>query len=126
MPVNKRHAPFCVLDLTAGWVVPNGYPSGITQKVISGALDEENRRGSRTRLLKVEAGVSTSRPFEHEYWEELYVLSGEMTVGVNAQGQGGARFPPNTYACHPPHTPHGPFKSETGCILLEIHYFDPA
>ena len=30
---------------------------------------------------------------------------------------------PHTYACRPPHTPHGPFKSETGCILFELHYY---
>jgi hypothetical protein len=49
------------------------------------------------------------------------------------QWQGGEPFPPNTYACRPPNTYacrppgayHGPFKSEQGCMLLEIHYYDP-
>ena len=54
------------------------------------------------------------------------MLSGEFIVGNDASGQGGERFPPNTYACRPPLAVHGPFRSETGCLLLEIHYFDPA
>jgi len=31
----------------------------------------------------------------------------------------------NTYACRPPGAHHGPFKSINGCMLLEMHYFDP-
>jgi hypothetical protein len=54
------------------------------------------------------------------------VLSGEFIVGNDENGQGGQKFPPNTYACRPPLVVHGPFRSETGCMLYEIHYFDPA
>ncbi len=77
MPVNKQHDEFYTLDMTTGWEVPTGYPQGIKQKIISGALDEENRRGSRTRLLRFDAGTYTTKPFEHEYWEEVYLVSGE-------------------------------------------------
>ncbi len=35
-------------------------------------------------------------------------------------------YHPFTYACRPPGAVHGPFRSERGCILLEIHYYDPA
>ncbi len=41
-------------------------------------------------------------------------------------GQGGESFKSFTYACRPPGVYHGPFKSESGCILFEVHYFDPA
>ncbi|MDB5573880.1 MAG: hypothetical protein JWR79_1037, partial [Tardiphaga sp.] len=41
-------------------------------------------------------------------------------------GKGGEAFKPNTYACRPPGAFHGPFKSEGGCLMMEIHYFDPA
>ena len=61
----------------------------------------------------------------HEYWEEVYLLSGDLTVGNDAEGAGGEAFEPNTYACRPPGAAHGPFKSERGCVLLEIHYYDP-
>nr|WP_249812343.1 cupin [Bradyrhizobium sp. 151] len=110
----------------SGWETPPNYPSGIKQKVLSGALDEPNRRGSRTRLLKFDPGTFTTVPFVHEYWEEVFLVSGDLTVGADQQGMGGQGFAPFTYACRPPGAFHGPFKSKGGCLLLEIHYFDPA
>ena len=125
MPVNKEHKEFHVLDMATGWETPSGYPSGIQQKILSGALDENAHRGSRTRLLRFEPGVYTTEPFVHDYWEEVYLVSGDLTVGNDKNGEGGTPFPPNTYACRPPGAYHGPFKSNGGCMLMEIHYFDP-
>lgn len=126
MAVQKSHDEFYTLDMQLGWETPPGYPSGIKQKILSGALDEPNRRGSRTRLLKFDPGTFTTDPFVHEYWEEVFLIKGDLTVGNDKQGKGGQAFAPFTYACRPPGAFHGPFKSETGCLLLEIHYFDPA
>jgi hypothetical protein len=125
MAVNKRHHEFHTLDMKAGWETPAGYPSGIAQKILAGELDETRKRGSRTRLLRFAAGVFTTAPFVHEYWEEVYLISGDLTVGNDAQGKGGTPFAANTYAVRPPGAAHGPFKSERGCLLLEIHYYDP-
>lgn len=125
MPVNKGHDEFHAVHLDVGWETPPGYPEGIQQKILAGALDEEARRGTRTRLLRFAPGVFTTAPFVHEYWEEVYLMSGDLTVGNDAQGNGGDSFAPHTYACRPPGAPHGPFKSKEGCLLLEIHYFDP-
>jgi len=125
MPVNKQHDEFHELDLESGWATPSGYPEGIEQKILSGALDEQSQRGTRTRLLRFAPGVFTTAPFVHEYWEEVYLVSGDLTVGNDAEGNGGKSFSPHTYACRPPGAPHGPFKSKGGCLLLEIHYFDP-
>jgi hypothetical protein len=126
MSVNKAHTEFHALDMASGWETPPGYPAGIQQKILSGALDEKNKRGTRTRLLRFAPGVYTTAPFVHEYWEEVFQLSGDLIVGNDANGRGGETFAPNTYACRPPGVDHGPFKSEKGCMLLEIHYFDPA
>ena len=115
----KEHLEFFAVDLSTGWEVPPGYPSGLKHKILAGHLDEENRRGSRTRLLRFDPGAFTTEPFIHEYWEEVFQLSGTLTVG-------GQTFGPMTYACRPPHVWHGPFSSEAGCLLLEIHYYDPA
>ena len=112
------------LDLEDGWEVPPGYPDGIEQKILSGSLNEINRTGSRTRLLRFKPGIYTTAPFNHEYWEEVYLVSGDLIVGNDENGQGGEMFAANTYACRPPGTDHGPFKSCNGCLLLEIHYFD--
>ena len=125
MGVNKEHKEFHALDMTEGWHVPPGYPDGIEQKILSGALDEDGRHGSRTRLLRFAPGVFTTEPFVHDYWEEVYLVSGDLTVGNDANGEGGEAFDPNTYACRPPGAYHGPFKSERGCVLLEMHYYDP-
>ena len=126
MPVTKAHKEFFAVDMEEGWSVPPGYPEGIQQKVLAGELDEENQRGSRSRLLRFEPGVYTTVPFVHDHWEEVFLVSGDLTVGNDAEGNGGEAFAPNTYACRPPGAPHGPFKSEGGCILFEIHYYDPA
>src|SRR5499427_7724829 len=98
MAVNKLHDEFHALDMTSGWEVPPGYPSGIQQKILAGALDESGKRGSRTRLLRFEPGVYTTAPFVHDYWEEVFLVQGDLTVGNDANGKGGKSFPAWTYA----------------------------
>jgi hypothetical protein len=116
MTNTKLHQEFFRLE-------PAGYPAGIKQKIIAGSLDEPKRTGNRTRLLRFDPGAYTTAPFVHEYWEEVFLLSGDLIVGNDANGQGGERFEGYTYAVRPPGVYHGPFKSETGCLLLETHYF---
>ncbi len=124
MPVHKDHREFYKIDDKSGWQSIPGYPDGIKEKILSGSLDEKNRGGSRTRLLRFQPGIHTTAPFVHEYWEEVYLLEGDLTVGNDAKGNGGENFTKGTYACRPPGKAHGPFKSNGGCTLLEIHYFD--
>ncbi len=126
MAIDKEHSEFHALDMAAGWHTLPGYPPGIEQKILAGNIDEENKSGGRTRLLRIKAGTYTTAPFRHDYWEEVYLLSGDLTVGSDAAGNGGESFKPPTYACRPPGVDHGPFKSEGGCVMFEIHYYDPA
>jgi hypothetical protein len=121
--VNKPHLEFAGVDLASGFTVPPGYPSGFKEKILAGSLDEQHRKGSRTRLLRIEPGTYSTAPFIHEYWEEVYLLSGDLIVGNDDKGRGGEKFTGPTYACRPPGVYHGPFKSEGGCLMLEIHYF---
>ena len=122
--IQKEHKEFYRVDLDSDWETPPGYPEGIQQQILAGALDEAGKRGSRTRHLRFAPGVYTVAPFVHDYWEEVYLVSGDLIVGNDANGEGGESFGPNTYACRPPGTPHGPFKSVNGCLLLEVHYYD--
>lgn len=122
--IPKPHLEFHTLDMETGWETPEGYPDGIEQKILAGSLDEEAGAGHRTRLLRFGPGVYTTAPFRHTYWEEVYQLSGDLTVGNDQRGEGGETFGPGTYACRPPGVDHGPFKSVTGCLLLEVHYYD--
>lgn len=124
MAINKEHKEFFSVDMSEGWETPTGYPDGMHQKILSGALDEKAKTGTRTRLLRFQPGVFTTSQFVHDYWEEVYQVSGDLTVGNDEHGNGGQSFAPNTYACRPPGAFHGPFKSENGCLLLEIHYYD--
>jgi hypothetical protein len=123
MSVPKPHKEFHKIDTSSGWQSIPGYPAGIQEKILAGSLDEANRGGSRTRLLRFQPGIHTTAPFVHEYWEEVYLLEGDLTVGNDAEGRGGESFAAGTYACRPPGAVHGPFKSERGCLLLEIHYY---
>jgi len=121
----KLHSEFARVDMTEGWELPSGYAadSGVAQKILSGRLDEDARCGFRTRLLRFPPGFHTTEPFVHEYWEEVFLVSGDLWVGNDAAGKGGVEYSPYTYACRPPGTPHGPFKSVRGCLLLELHYY---
>ncbi len=114
--MGKPHLEFVQVEMDRGWEVPPGYPKGIEQKILASDLDEAKKTGSRTRLLRFAPGVFTTLPFEHDFFEEVFVVNGVLLVE-------GKPCPPFTYACRPPHTPHGPFKSETGCLLFELHYY---
>ncbi|EMN1926938.1 cupin [Burkholderia ambifaria] len=128
MAINKLHDEFHTLDMQRDWRLPEGYDpaSGAQELILSGALDTERKRGSRTRLLRLPAGLHTKKPFVHDYWEEVFLVEGDLTVGNDEHGNGGTPFNGYTYAVRPPGAWHGPFKSNAGCVLLEIHYYDPA
>lgn len=119
----KLHDEFKTVDMELGWETPPGYPSGIQQKILSGSLDEQRNSGNRSRLLRFAPGVYTIKPFVHDYWEEVFLVSGDLIVGNDEKGEGGESFRPFTYACRPPGVHHGPFKSIGGCVLFEIHYY---
>ena len=120
----KPHLEFVKVDLGSGWERPEGYPVGFWQKILATDIDEARKKGSRTRLLKIDPGAFSTEPFVHDHWEEVYLMSGDLIVGNDAQGNGGETFVAPTYACRPPGVYHGPFKSERGCTLFEMHYYD--
>jgi hypothetical protein len=109
--------------MTQGWETPAGYKDGFSQRILASDLDEVNKRGSRSRLLRIEPGVFSEKPFVHDHWEEVYLAEGDLIVGNDAHGNGGVQFHAPTYACRPPGVYHGPFKSENGCLLFELHYY---
>tara|TARA_B100000315_G_scaffold192968_1_gene183427 strand:+ start:8028 stop:8417 length:390 start_codon:yes stop_codon:yes gene_type:complete len=123
MGKGKPHLEFAPLDMADGWEVPPGYPEGMEQKVLTSDLDEVGKTGSRSRFLRIKSGVYSTEPFVHEHWEEVYLCEGDMIVGNDENGEGGEKFQAPTYACRPPGVYHGPFKSEGGCIMFELHYF---
>ena len=119
----KPPVPFHLLDLESGWAqVPGGAP-GVEQKMLSGALDEAAKVGVRTRLIRFRPGTVAPTVFMHDYWEEVYRLSGRLVTGCKAQGNGGESFEGPAFACRPPGTEHGPFAAPEGCVFFEIQYY---
>jgi hypothetical protein len=125
MSAPKPHLEFAPVDMSTGWATPPGYEPGFKQKVLASDLDEINKRGSRTRLLRIDPGSFSKAPFVHDHWEEVYLLEGDLIVGNDEHGNGGEQFVAPTYACRHPGVYHGPFKSQKGCVLFELHFYQP-
>lgn len=124
MAEKREHKEFYQVEMSGGWESPPGYPAGIQQKILTGGLDAGNKRGRLTRMLRFLPGARSTEPFVHDFWEEVFLLSGELIVGADADGKGGKVFRQYTHCCRPPGIPHGPFRSETGCLLVETHYYE--
>lgn len=121
----KPHLEFLRLDPDKDWVTPPGYPSSFKHKILTSDIDEEKKVGSRSRLMRLDPGAYSKAPFVHNHWEEVYLIEGDLIVGNDENGEGGEQFFAPTYACRPPGAYHGPFKSENGCVMFEMHYYDP-
>lgn len=119
----KPAVDFHELTDGAGWEPVPGGADGVEQKMLSGALDEDAKTGVRTRLIRFQPGTIAPNVFLHDYWEEVYLISGTLVNGCDATGTGGTEFAAPSYACRPPGTPHGPFTSAQGCIFFEIQYY---
>lgn len=116
MTDRPTHLEFHGVDMAGGWVRPEGFPAGVGEKVLVDTMDETRRIGRRTRLLRFAPGAATAAPITHDCWEEVYLVSGDFALG-------GEAFSAPAYACRPPGVAHGPFRSETGCLLFEVHYY---
>ncbi len=117
-PVEFHH-----LDVSKGWEPAPGAAPGVEQKMLSGLLDDDKGVGVRTRLIRFQPGAVVPNQFVHPYWEEVYLIKGELMTGNDADGNGGETFVAPCYACRPPGTYHGPFASPKGCVFFEIQYY---
>lgn len=106
-PTLEFHAP-------GGDWIPTGI-DGQSEQIL--AADPE--AGIHTRLLKFAPGADTSPAgtIAHDFWEEIYILSGEIT-----DTRLGQTFSVGHYACRPPGMEHGPWRSDTGAVLFEVRY----
>ncbi|MFT3972086.1 MAG: cupin domain-containing protein [Amaricoccus sp.] len=102
------------------WNPLPGFP-GIESLTLADNLDEAKKVGHRTRLVRFAPGVETTKPLIHDYHEEAMLLSGDLSGIREAERFG--RFTEEAYVHRPPGTPHGPIRSEGGCVLLEVQYY---
>ena len=59
---DKGHQEFHGVDMKQGFHNVPGYPWGFSEKILAGSLDEKNKVGNRTRILKIEAGAFSTVP----------------------------------------------------------------
>ena len=118
----KRHREFFDALDESGWQPVAGY-DGVEQKVLSGAFDHDRRSGAVTRLSRWTAGAYVADAVSHDWCEEVFLISGDLSIGSPGNVQ--QKLPAGTYAVRPPGVPHGPFFSEAGCLMIEFLYYPP-
>lgn len=83
------------------------------------SIDAET--GEYTRLTRFHPGADTT-PFgskSHPYPEEIFIVSGRIyDHAFNIW------LEPGHYASRPPGETHGPFKTDSGCVVLEVSFPD--
>jgi hypothetical protein len=75
--------------------------------------------GVASRILSFEPGTDTTPNGvqRHDFWEEVYIIEGSFTDLTL-----GETFTAGMYACRPPGMPHGPWRSDEGCLTFEVRY----
>lgn len=81
------------------------------------AIDEET--GDYTRLTRFLPGADTSAfgSKSHDYPEEVFIIEGSLYDAAFDR-----TLCKGDYASRPPGEEHGPFRTEQGCLVLEISY----
>ncbi len=82
-------------------------------------LSVDETTGEYTRLTRFLPGADTA-PFggkTHRYPEEVFIVSGRLfDKSFNRW------LEPGDYASRPPGELHGPFKTDVGCVVLEVSF----
>lgn len=82
-------------------------------------LSMDPQSGEYTRLTRFLPGADTT-PFggkTHPYPEEVFVVSGRLfdqAFGIWLEA--------GCYASRPPGEVHGPFRTDAGCVVLEVSF----
>ncbi|HEY9648080.1 MAG TPA: cupin domain-containing protein [Chroococcidiopsis sp.] len=82
-------------------------------------LSIDHETGEYTRLTRFHAGADTT-PFgakSHPYPEEIFIVSGRLYDQAFDQW-----LETGHYASRPPHEVHGPFRTDVGCLVLEVSF----
>ncbi|AZF12329.1 MULTISPECIES: DUF4437 domain-containing protein [unclassified Pseudomonas] len=95
---------------------------GITLTVFKDTLDPINKTGIRTRLVRFHPGGGTREIYTHDYHEEVYLIEGDQTESAS-KDRPEKTYRDGGYFFRAAHTEHGPFHSEDGCLLFEVHYY---
>lgn len=82
-------------------------------------LSVDAETGEYTRLTRFVPGADTSAfgAKTHTYPEEVFIVSGRLY-----DESFGRWLTAGDYASRPPGERHGPFRTDTGCIVLELSF----
>ncbi len=109
----RKELEYFDADVHAQWTPDPGLGHlGVVEKILS--IDEH---GNKTRLLKWPVCTTPGSTLVHTFWEETYILEGSLYDHLNEK-----HYLKGYYACRPPGMKHGPFTTETGALLIEMHY----
>lgn len=102
-------------DQRTRWTAVKGL-EGIAEEV---TLSIDPLTGEYTRLTRFFAGADTSRfgGKTHPYPEEVFIVSGRLYDRAF-----GRWLEVGYYASRPPGELHGPFKTDEGCVVLEVSF----
>ncbi|MGZ3143588.1 cupin domain-containing protein [Lentzea chajnantorensis] len=104
--MRTQHEFFPVADLPWHRAEP-----GVTERVLS----HDPATPTLTRLARWQPGLETSGVIRHDYHEEVYLLEGDLTDLTL-----GETFTAGHFASRRPGMPHGPYRTDGGCLMLEI------
>lgn len=107
------------------WHTPDGYPASITQLILVDTLDAAARTGMRALIMRFEAGARTNGAIVHDEAEDVFVFSGDLIV-CGTDGDPSVTYTAPVFACRPGGVRHGPFASQTGCLMYVRFSFDVA
>lgn len=97
------------------WTPVNGM-EGIAEEL---TLSIDSSTGEYTRLTRFLPGADTSSfsGKTHAYPEEVFIVSGRLYDHAF-----GRWLETGDYASRPPGELHGPFKTDVGCVVLEVSF----
>ena len=92
---------------------------GLEGRVEELTLSMDDETGEYTRLTRFMPGADTSEfgGKHHAYPEEVFIVSGRLYDQAFEMW-----LEPGHYASRPPGEVHGPFHTETGCLVLEVSF----
>lgn len=126
MVINKFYDEFYMLDMQCDWWLLEGYDLvfGVQELILFGVFDIECKCGSCMCLLCLLVGLYIQKLFVYDYWEEVFLVEGDLIVGNDEYGNGGMLFEGYMYVVCLFGVWYGLFKLNGGCVLLEIYYYD--
>jgi mannose-6-phosphate isomerase-like protein (cupin superfamily) len=80
-------------------------------------LSHDAETGARTLLVKLAPGWSSAAPESHSVTQENFILEGEVTTDLDSNP---LTLTAGMYRCIPAGQVHGPGRTETGCIMLQM------